>query len=649
MDNPVNQEVIFDQTILKLFPSSIVDSLISDSAFRDQYALKADPTFIFAKNGISVRRSSLFPCIREMLEDSNARPTLNDINGNELQLDLIQDGDERVIIITGNNQRIILPDFSPLSPIQSDRVSRFKRMSEEINFYGVEAEKWRVILESRALDDNELDKFMSNFSAIPITVAATITSAMNEAEIDFSSLVPHSEKYFERLVGECRQSTNIIDYAAEGLSDHINQLLSWNACEGFLLALLLSSHSSSALRICIDSLTDEDLVKVYVWLVNSGDRISQIGAIELGLTIVDQRPCIEAYLNKLIAEIHNDDANDLNSRFNLLSSLIAMVEGELARTKILKGKPPFWRRLASIAQASLIERTLIGRPLNIEMFAKHTWEYRGMLFYLQTMSDLRIEPRWYPHHLAPDQLKAECIGRIIDAANKNESRLQPTSLYGPLFNTTDGSLRSLLEVPFPFLPGPLEGSITPQNDPPEDILRAIKDRLQDEVLEPKSFAALVNSALLFKLTSSHAQLAIAALRAVKHQIKLSEDKEQMQLVLNGLATVAAVTRSPDLAEELKLLARGSLFGPSRFISPVDTLWIGLTAAAAHQELAGWSKFVGEWLLELACQSLKTDEISLLLRLTEWLCDITPELWYTCGRAHAALLVALMSNAKHQQF
>jgi hypothetical protein len=42
----------------------------------------------------------------------------------------------------------------------------------------------------------------------------------------------------------------------------------------------------------------------------------------------------------------------------LLSSLILVTYGEIARCRVLAEKPPFWRKLAAIAQASLIARCI---------------------------------------------------------------------------------------------------------------------------------------------------------------------------------------------------------------------------------------------------------------------------------------------------
>ncbi|MGE0681699.1 MAG: hypothetical protein AB7P69_12480 [Candidatus Binatia bacterium] len=498
----------------------------------------------------------------------------------------------------------------------------------------------------------------------PIRVAARVSAEIEKGTSNLSTLVPRSERYFARLVDEYRQSQNITEYTHAGVREHIHQLMSWRAYDGFLLALLLSSHSSIPSVIKADQLEETDLLQAYEWLREKGDRISQIGAIEIGLSILDKRPKIGPYLQSIIEQIRDDKADDEQGRLHLLSALIVLVEGELSRTRILRGKPPFWRRLASIAQASLIERC-IKFPVDIAKLMKWALQVGGQLFYLQTMTDLRREPPWLPDYVSSRQLKAEFIRRIVSAAQQNDSKIETPALRELLFGNGPEGIHSLIKFPFPFLPGPLEGGLESQIEPPTEILKEIEARLDTEVLQPSSFAALVNSALIFRLDSHHAQLAAKALRTVKfsfvrspdairgfaqlaakalrtvkYQLRQADNKEQLFAVLSGLAAVAAITRSSELAEELRVLTRKCRHEPGRRLSTEEAMRIGLIAAAAHSELTDWCEFVGEWVAELAFQSLEHDEIERLHSHVEQLCHIVPELWRTCGRAEAALNAAV---------
>jgi hypothetical protein len=172
--------------------------------------------------------------------------------------------------------------------------------------------------------------------------------------------------------------------------------------------------------------------------------------------------------------------------------------------------------------------------------------------------------------------------------------------------------------------------------PPANLVKEIEERLGSDILEPKSFAALVNPALIFRLDSYHAQLAAKALRSVKHQLKKVDNKEELYSVLRGLATVAAVTRSSELADEIRILIRRCRFELAHLLSAEDAMWIALVAAASHSDLAKWCDFVGHCLSDIAFQSIQREEAERLHSHVAELCHIVPELWCTCGRAEAAL-------------
>lgn len=631
-----NEHSALALALLQLYPPSVRESLIRDPAFRNNYGLKVDSKIAFGDSGVFFQRSTLFNGIRRILADRGSQPTLKDAAGEEWRLELVEKDNEYRVALSQGDRRFLLPDFLALSSDQRERVNNFELKAEEVNLPQQTIDRWCEILSSSALSDDEIDALHTEFKETPTRVAAQIRSEIEKGESNLSSLVPRSEQYFERLVGECQQSLNISEYVRTGAQDHIRQIMSWRAYDGLLLALLLSSHSLNSAAIEIDQIKEEPLIQAYDWLQSNGDRISQLGAIEIGLPILDRQPKIEHFVTNMIAQIRDDNVDDERSRFQLLSALIILVEGELSRTKVLRGKPPFWRRLSSIAQASLIEREIVGLGIDIADFSSWAIQARGQLFYLQTMSDLRSEPRWHPDLVFSHQLKAEFIGRIVSAAEMNASKIKTPALHEMLLGEGPESLRSLIEFPFTFLPGPLEGGLELQTAPPAETAKKIEEQLSADVLHPMSFAGLVNSALIFRLDSHQAQLASKALRSVKHQLRQANNKEELFIVLRGLATVAAVTRSVELAEELRILTRRCRNEPGHSLSAENAMWIGLTAAAAHLELTDWCRFVGEWVTELSFQSLQHDEMERLHSHIEKLCHIVPELWHTCGRAEAAL-------------
>src|SRR5260370_41151986 len=103
----------------------------------------------------------------------------------------------------------------------------------------------------------------------------------------------------------------------------------------------------------------------------------------------------------------------------------------------------------------------------------------------------------------------------------------------------------------------------------------------------------------------------------------------------GFCTVAGVTRSAELAEKVRIFTRVLRKRSDVAISAQDALRIGMVAAASNQELGAWCKFVGDWLTEIAFESLDQNAAERLASDIEMLCQIQPSLWRTCSKAHAA--------------
>ena len=140
----------------------------------------------------------------------------------------------------------------------------------------------------------------------------------------------------------------------------------------------------------------EDLVRAFDFLDKHGDRTSQLGAIEVGLRILPSRPEIESVLIRLIEQIRGDDVDEQASGFKLLSALFLLVDGELSRNRLLSAEPPFYRRLAALSQAALIHRQFANSAVDTDKFRNWAFSNSFEQYYMQSLADMRLEPRWNP-------------------------------------------------------------------------------------------------------------------------------------------------------------------------------------------------------------------------------------------------------------
>jgi hypothetical protein len=611
--------------------------LLKKKEFREEHKFKADAVLSFEDSDVSIGRSKLFNAIRKILSDAS-EVGVTDTDGREWKLKNESEEKELpTLMIFHNEQHLNLSDFGVLSPDKTIRLRSMDEAFSELNLPVNARNEWHNTLSERALDDNEVDAFHNDLSDTPVYISQSILNEFTKGKSRVFSLAPPSRRYFERLVGCYDGSTSILDYAAGSGRKLFDQLSAWQPYDGFLYSLFLSSHSALTAEISVEHLGSEELIRAFTFLEESGDRISQLGAVEVGLRVLPERPEIEPIIIRLIEQIRDDEKSESISGFKLLSALFLLVDEELSRARLFSIEPPFYRRLASLSQAALIHRQLLKSSIKTDPFYNWVFDHGGEQYYLQTFADMRLEPRWHPDFASAPQMKEDFFGRIMIAASLYEKNFSDGKLRDLVLGTDPRSLQSLGEFPRPYFPGPLEGAVNNQNNLSTDFLETIKAQLGAKEVGPSSFIALVNSALIFRVDSEQAELAARALKLGSYRLEKVEDKSQLLIILNGLASVAATARSTVLADELRILVRRYRQDAQYSLSIEEAMKICLVAAASRTDLNDWREFAGDWLTELAFGNLENDEGEQLRSHLHCLFNAVPELWINCGRADAALM------------
>lgn len=624
------------QAALEFVPPLIRQSLLDKPDFRQEYGFRTEAVLTFGDSGVSVQRAEIFDAVRQCLA-SSVELEVTDADDRNWQLrNEAETGQPPKLVMLSEERRLILPDFAALSPDAAVRLCSLDEAAFDVNLPTSAHDMWRRILTERALEDDEIDRFHRDVRDTPVHLTRAVRGEILAGQSSVSSLAPCSRRYFDRLVGAYDGSTSVRDYAAGSGGRFLTELSAWRPYEGFLFSLFLSSHSALTAEIGVDRLDREDLARAYDLLEKRGDILSRLGAIEVGLRILPENPEIEPFLIRLIQKIRDDDVDSATSEFRLFAALFVLVDGELARTRLLCAEPPFYRRLTSLSQAALVHRQLVNSGVEYDAFCEWAFNNRGERYYMQSLSDMRLEPRWNPDLAAASQMKAEFFGRLMIAASTYEANIKESDLYALILGAGSTSLHSLSEFPAPYLPGPLEGAEDTPNVLPADLSEAIEAQLEDEV-GPSAFIALVNSAMIFRVDAGQADLAAKALKLGNHRLANVKDKSQILGVVNGLATVAAVARNAALADELRILMRRYRRDPQFGFSIEEDMRVCLVAAASRAELTDWRDFVGEWFTELAFGEFEGEDGNVLHSHLQCLCHSVPELWVSCGKADAALI------------
>lgn len=621
---------------LRHVPVLIRKDLLADPSFLEEYGFGDETVLSFGEFGVSLKRSDLFNAVRVAISNSTVTEVA-DLEGQIWKVKNINSaGELPELEVSKGDGGFILPDLSALSPDTKIRLRYLDEMSADVNLPTASTEMWQKILLERSLKDYEVDLFFNDFRDTPIEVARSIRAKIENKHIDIFTLVPSSRRYYERLVGVYDGSADAREYATKICRTLFGQLSSWHQREGLLLSLLLASHASVSDQIDVSQLSGKEFIAALTFLEKSGDRISQLGAVEVGLRAFLLLPEIKPHLIRLIQLIFDDKVDDPNSGFRFLSALFVLVDGELSRTRLFSEAPPFYRRLVALSHAALIQSQLINSNIDTANFCEWVISKDSGQFFVQTLVDMRLEPRWNPDYSVAMQLKADFIGRLVKAAKILGHETDETELSGLIFANVMSSFDSQGDLVRLYLPGPLEGNIASISAIPPEIVESIREQLAKEEMSPASFIALVNSVLLFRVDANQAELAARALKFGSHRLKNIVDRPQLTATLNGLAIVAAVSRSRLLADELRILARRYRYDSQFPLSVEEVIRICLMSSASVVDLIEWRDYVGDWITELAFGDFRDKEGEILAAYLHYLFQIVPELWVSCGRADAAL-------------
>lgn len=617
--------------LLKMFPPVVAEKVLDLDSFRREFSLRADAEITFNEIDVTFRRSGLFRAVRDL--DVGNAGSVRDRSG--VAWAVARDGASSPRLTFQSEARTMhSASFWPLFKAREDRLAIFQALLAARCIIDDEAAKWAVRLDQGPLVDDEVDDLLSYVFDHPLDVSPGIRSAISDQEISLPDVIPHSARYYGRLIAPPGDAGQISEYCKQCVPVHFEHLYVLGNEDALKLAFLVCAHPNIAAALDLTRFPEPVVRTVFDWIAQAGDRYSQVAAFEAGSRIVAELPYLNDYLVQLFDAVA-DDAGDNHSGFELAAALFVLVDAEFARIGLFRQTAPFWRRAAALAQAGLIEREVVAQYGRQSKFDEWVRPQHGLLFALNNYADMHRAPRWSPDLAAPALFRGELLMRVMAAGARISSEDCSEELYARV--SRDGRLSLTGRVqPFWFVPNPLEGEAEPPVNMPKDIAPDWENASSDGVVDAQIFIALINSARIFKIPVGEANMAADLLRRCKFQVNFRESATADAFVL-GLASLAAAVRSTELQEGVRVLCRVARRTHPDWEAFTETRVL-LTACAAHSGKSEWVAAVGDWVTELAFEVKGREELLRLKLHLDVLLLIEPELWRTCSRAVAALSV-----------
>ena len=634
VSSAVSEDSQIARAVLNTFTPAIRKVLTNDSEIQELCQLKTRNRLRFHEFDCSFDGSEFYRAMRAAV-NGHAPVTITSADGRSFRIiESVGENGEFSFESESDRNVLRLPNFNALSSDRDTRIEALDTISKGAFLSKAVDQKWRNTLFQRPLSDDEVDLFLKEVRSSGRHFAQTLREKLRAGSVGVSDFVPEDRYYFEALVGGYDGSDNIQTYIDNVIVELFEQRIAYNSTEGLTSCLCLAAHSGLIDAIPVQTLSQRNLETVFEELEEGGDLISILGAVELGVRLLPQYPGLEGYILNLMKKL-TEEARD-QSAFELLSAVFVLVDGQMAFSRQFVSDPPFYRRLAASAHSALILRELAATEWDGDSFVNWCLKERRGPFYIQSLIDLRKEPRWVPDLIVADQLHAEFLGRLINLFSRHKSLLPEGELYR-LFQEIVGReyLGNTDTLSF-FLPGPLEGSLAFSPPLPEELGAILESSPNLESIEPATFIALVNSSALFTVSREHSEIAAKALAAANYHMSNLEDESDLLTLLVGLARVAACSRSTTLADELRIFERNYRSKRDAKL-PIDiSIRACLIASASYSDYRSWIRFTGDWLTEMAFGDLSSDEARHFYLVLGTLLHLAPDLWLSCSKAQAAL-------------
>lgn len=622
-------------TLLRLFPQFLCLDLLAEPSFQELVGLPVERTISLGGSLVRFSEKDLYAAVRALYCAPEKTGAVEDSNGVRWALSLLDIDDRPALQLSAGED---LYNISEIGGLNADREQRVLYLDRALNAVGLPPTAlpaWRSILESRVLMDAEVSRLNSDLSLTPECVGRDIATEAQAGSLEVETMVPTEVAYYERLCGG-GSPMSIGEMAESSIQKHVADLLSWSVEGGVRAALLLAWHPLIIPNSSLEVVPKEIQEKIALWARDEGELSAKIGVIELGLSQPEILPHIAPILEDLVVQVCSLESDGGRERLQLFAAAFVLCAGVLSQTGVLSEWPPFRRRLAALAQASLIERKLFGR-IDVDGFEKWAFARAGRRYYLQSLVDLREEPRWLPDYIGAPQLAAEILGRVSNVANRYAEYIPEGRLRTLLLGGDPECIPAHLRIPHSFLPGPLEGGLSGTgNSLPFELAKSLDQGLSGKGPEPTILNMLINLCGLFAVDETRILRATELIRNSNHRLSDDLETERRNALVLGLASVAASSRNVSLADELRVMVRRNRIDNLNPPGPSEELFIALTAGASRSEKESWAEFVGDWAIELASTVNDRRLASELLGSFEDLCEIEPALRRRFGRAIAGV-------------
>jgi hypothetical protein len=483
---------------------------------------------------------------------------------------------------------VVLPELGLLDPAENVRLSAYLEIAKRAKPCWPNQSSWHEILISRPLSDSEFGGLIGELQHLGDQQILRISAMVSGGSFGVSDLIPSDPSYYQSLVSGIANAESSEEYVVRDLAPHLTNVLNADVSWGLRCIRAVSVCTTLDSVAITDLIADDDLFAALNALGPGATPFSLLTTIRIAQARAtsDARfgECRDDALDKLI-ELASPNVNG-HTRAELFPALMRLTLNAISMNDAFALAPPYWRRLAAFAHATILLESLSFQGWDLHELASWCEAQQSMDTAALGILDLVRDPFWRSDFQTNANLS---VTALIASVGWNPVRDDYLNGLSPRQAEMVTELYPELRLAYG-LPGPLSGGRTHNDDGFEETIGL---ELLDGFTRDKSTVIALNSHQAWNALGyssrifSFSKELLVALREIARSIHLqgSTISEEDASVLSCVAEVAALQRDEELAG---ILATCVLKGVESRTRPIDAATSAAILVMASGARLNWN-------------------------------------------------------------
>ena len=255
---------------------------------------------------------------------------------------------------------VVLPEFALLDPAKDVRLLAYSEIVSRAKPCWPNCSVWLEVLRERPLNDSEFGRVIDELQHIGERELARISAAVARGSFDASDLIPDSLSYYESLIGRISITDPVETYVVKILIPHLTSIIYADTAWGLCCIRGASISAKIDTEVIIGSITNDDLFEA----IKSPGSDSTPFSILVTFQISQSRAASDARFDGLANEAlgkliqHASPNGGEHVQDELFPALMRLTLNTISLNEEIALAPPYWRRLAAFAHATMLLATI---------------------------------------------------------------------------------------------------------------------------------------------------------------------------------------------------------------------------------------------------------------------------------------------------